>query len=72
MLLVNGGWGEWTAWQSCPVTCGGENQIRTRNCDSPVTNYGGDDCTVDGSSGSDERRCNESPCPSKNPLEFVI
>ena len=65
ILLVNGGWGDWTDWETCPVTCGGADQSRTRECDTPAPEYGGDDCTVDGSTGSETQRCNENPCPSK-------
>ena len=70
--LVHGGWGEWqigeTGWgvDECPVTCGGADQIRTRVCDNPAPQYGGDECTVDGTSASETQRCNENACPSKS------
>ena len=63
-ILVHGGWGDWTVWEECPVSCGGADQGRTRACDSPAPEFGGDDCTVDGSSASETQRCNENPCPS--------
>ena len=62
---VNGGWGNWNAWESCPVTCGGANQTRTRNCDDPTKMHGGDDCTIDGTTSSETQKCNEAPCPGK-------
>ena len=34
-------------------------------CDSPAPQYGGDDCTVDGSTDTETEMCNENPCPSK-------
>ena len=64
-LLVNGGWGEWSSWLSCPVSCGGGTQGRNRVCDNPLPHFGGDDCTVDGSSDLETQACNENPCPSK-------
>ena len=57
--------GGWNAWQSCPVTCGGGNQTRTRTCNNPKGTDEGYDCTVDGSMGSDLQGCSENPCPSK-------
>ena len=63
-FLVNGGWGEWSEWDECPVSCGGADQGRTRVCDNPAPQFGGDDCTIDGSSDSEIQRCNENPCPS--------
>jgi len=60
---INGGWGEWSDWVECPVSCGGADQERTRVCDNPAPQFGGDDCTVDGSSDSETQRCNENPCP---------
>ena len=65
ILIVHGGWGEWSEWEECPVSCGGADQGRTRVCDNPTPQFGGDDCTVDGSTDSETQRCNENPCPSK-------
>ena len=62
---VNGGWGEWSSWPECPVSCGGGTQGRTRVCDNPVPEFGGEDCTVDGSTDMETQACNEIPCPSK-------
>merc|ERR1739845_269657 len=60
---VNGGWGDWTEWDECPVSCGGGDHGRTRSCDNPAPQFGGDDCTIDGSSASESQRCNENLCP---------
>ena len=71
LLLVNGGWGDWTDWVACAVSCGGADQGRTRVCDKPAPQFGGTDCTVDGSKASDTQRCNENPCPSKLTIILV-
>jgi thrombospondin 1 len=62
---VNGGWGNWSEWEECPVSCGGADQRRTRACDTPTPEFGGDDCTVDGSTNSETQRCNENSCLGK-------
>ena len=62
---VNGGWGDFGAWDDCPVSCGGAEHSRYRVCDSPLPEHGGDDCTVDGSTDIETEKCNENPCPSK-------
>ena len=61
---MNGGWGNWTEWEKCPVSCGGADQERTRACNNPAPKFGGDDCKDDGSSASESRKCNENHCPS--------
>ena len=64
-FLVDGGWGEWTEWDQCSVSCGGADQGRTRECDSPAPQFGGDDCLYMYTDNSETQRCNENPCPSK-------
>ena len=64
-VSVGGGWGKWKDWEPFPVSCGGSNHSRNRLCDSPAPEYGGDNCTVDGSKATEIQRCNENPCPSK-------
>lgn len=60
---IHGGWGEWSGFGSCSASCEGGQQIRTRLCDSPAPQHGGNDCTADGSSDSDNQACNEDKCP---------
>lgn len=57
---IHGGWSNWKDWGSCNVVCGGGTQTKTRTCDSPSPEYGGDDC-VGPNTISDE--CNIIKCP---------
>ena len=47
MLTVDGGFGQWTAWSACGITCGYSTQSRSRQCDSPAPQYNGRDCSGD-------------------------
>lgn len=41
---VNGGWGSWSPFSSCPVTCGVGLQVSNRKCDSPAPKHNGQLC----------------------------
>ncbi|KAM7371424.1 hypothetical protein PAMP_008671 [Pampus punctatissimus] len=41
---VDGGWGSWSPFSSCPVTCGVGLQVSVRRCDSPTPKHGGRPC----------------------------
>ncbi|KAG7328117.1 hypothetical protein KOW79_008061 [Hemibagrus wyckioides] len=57
---INGGWGPWSLWDSCSVTCGGGLQSRHRLCNDPVPKYGGKECIGD-TKGT--RICSSQDCP---------
>ncbi|KAJ8359231.1 hypothetical protein SKAU_G00157560 [Synaphobranchus kaupii] len=44
---VPGGWGPWSAYSECSVTCGLGQSVRTRPCDSPAPRHGGQFCPGD-------------------------
>lgn len=62
---VNGAWGDYGDWEECSVSCGGAAHSRYRECNRPVPEHGGDNCTVDGSTNVETKRCNEYPCPGE-------
>jgi len=41
---VDGDWGGWGQWTQCSVSCGNGTVSRTRACDSPPPQHGGDPC----------------------------
>jgi len=48
--------GDWTAWSTCSLTCGGGK--KTRTCTNPAPSNGGDQCV-----GAEEEACNQNACP---------
>ncbi|XP_078681317.1 cartilage intermediate layer protein 2-like isoform X1 [Branchiostoma floridae x Branchiostoma belcheri] len=57
---VHGGWSAWSVWSPCDKTCGTGTQTRTRECDNPTPQFGGDDCVGD---KEETRTCNTQECP---------
>uniref|UniRef100_A0A3P9LSN3 Thrombospondin-1 n=1 Tax=Oryzias latipes TaxID=8090 RepID=A0A3P9LSN3_ORYLA len=57
---INGGWGPWSPWDTCSVTCGGGIQTRKRLCNDPVPKYGGKECIGDAAM---PQICNKQECP---------
>ncbi|XP_056282725.1 thrombospondin-1-like [Pseudoliparis swirei] len=57
---INGGWGPWSPWDTCSVTCGGGVQTRKHLCSEPVPKYGGKDCVGD---ASVSQVCSKQDCP---------
>lgn len=57
---VDGGWGPWTEFGTCSLSCGGGAQTRTRVCNRAIARNGGKKC--DGLT-EESRACNTAPCP---------
>ncbi|KAI6654174.1 Coadhesin [Oopsacas minuta] len=57
---VNGGWGAWTSFTPCSMTCGGGSMLLYRSCDSPEPQNGGINCV-----GQPNKvdNCNTQDCP---------
>lgn len=56
---INGQWSEWSNWSECSATCGGGVKERTRKCDSPEPQNGGESCQ---GWGSEFAVCNRQKC----------
>ncbi|KAI8504958.1 hypothetical protein Bbelb_170670 [Branchiostoma belcheri] len=57
----HGGWSSWANWTSCPVTCGGGQLFRTRECTNPAPAFGGDDCI---GNSHETANCAIADCPT--------
>ncbi|XP_052278485.1 coadhesin-like isoform X2 [Dreissena polymorpha] len=58
---IHGGWSDWSAWSSCPVTCGEGRRFRSRECNRPVPDFRGRPC--EGSSEETEPCRLDNDCP---------
>ncbi|KAK7486510.1 hypothetical protein BaRGS_00022176, partial [Batillaria attramentaria] len=58
---INGGWGGWSKYGACSRTCGGGVKTKTRDCNTPVPQYGGRYCL---GRRVHYKSCNTQPCPA--------
>jgi len=56
---VDGGFGAWTDWSSCPKTCGGASTTRSRECNNPTPQNGGKECN---GNKKEAKICSPDPC----------
>ena len=63
-ISVDGGYSNWGSYTSCSATCGGGEQVRTRQCNNPTPQYKGKDCKWIGPA-NETRACNTFYCPSE-------
>ncbi|KAL9955598.1 hypothetical protein ACROYT_G036941 [Oculina patagonica] len=59
---VDGGYGDWTSWSECSVSCGGGQKARRRPCNNPSPQHGGKDCSELGPP-QQNLECNTNSCP---------
>ena len=57
---LDGQWSEWSEWTPCAKSCGGSKVTRTRSCNNPPPQRGGEDCPGEATESSFD--C-ETPCP---------
>ncbi|XP_071802483.1 A disintegrin and metalloproteinase with thrombospondin motifs 10-like [Asterias amurensis] len=58
-VVINGGWSNWTPFGQCSLTCGLGLWTRTRQCNNPVPQNGGQQCA---GSSSDTQTCFVQAC----------
>ena len=58
---INGGYSPWSVWSSCTRTCANGTKSRKRTCSNPAPRYGGNNCSVLGTS-AETTNCS-NPCP---------
>ena len=61
--FLDGNWGDWSAWTTCSVICGGGNQTRTRQCDKPPPANGGANCPPQTDEKESLQTCGTQLCP---------
>ncbi|XP_063227161.1 A disintegrin and metalloproteinase with thrombospondin motifs 2-like [Bacillus rossius redtenbacheri] len=62
-VLLNprhGGWGAWGPWGPCSRSCGPAVRFRSRRCDNPRPEHGGEDCR---GRGEEMQLCAHRECP---------
>ncbi len=71
LILVDGGWSDWTNSSSCSVTCGSFPGImeQTRTCDNPLQVGAGLPC--DGDPVQNISCTNDDPCPGTYILQYI-
>ncbi|XP_013098906.2 A disintegrin and metalloproteinase with thrombospondin motifs 9 [Stomoxys calcitrans] len=57
---IHGGWGTWSEWSACSLTCGGGVQESQRECNQPLPQNGGKYCI---GARKKYRSCNTQNCP---------
>ena len=62
MIAVHGNWGQWTAWTSCSLSCGGGTRTRMRLCNAPSPGFNGRHCA---GPAKQIDYCNREACESK-------
>ena len=59
---IVGSWSKWNTWTDCSVRCGKGVQTRIRTCNSASAEHQRANCTIDGSSTTETRKCQLDPC----------
>lgn len=66
---MRGGWGDWSSWSDCSVSCGTGSKHRNRQCDRPKPAHGGVFCS---GNNTEQRICDEAACFDGKNLYLTI
>ncbi|XP_062609289.1 thrombospondin-2-like [Saccostrea cucullata] len=64
MTPIHGGYSSWGSWTSCTKSCDFGTQTRSRSCNNPSPQYGGNACQ---GNSTEIANCNEFDCPKVTP-----
>jgi len=56
---IDGHWGKWSAWSTCTKTCGDGMSTRSRTCNNPLPQNGGNPCV---GAATDTSSCKAKSC----------
>lgn len=60
ILISDGWWSGWTEFGECSTSCGNGVHFRTRQCNNPAPQNGGQDCS---GSSHEFKACTNGLCP---------
>ena len=60
LFSVDGSWGEWQQWEMCSKSCGSGEKVRSRECNHPLPQHGGQPCH---GVSMEKMVCNVASCP---------
>ena len=79
---MDGGWRDGENITKCSATCGGGIKTKSKFCDAPNPQHGGENCTCndndateltcDGLNATIEQICYEGPCPGKRVVYLLM
>ena len=66
---IPGSWSAWGSWSACSETCGESLTSRSRLCDSPEPQFGGEECAGE---GYEEQQCPIVVCEEQEEEVIII
>ena len=59
-VTVDGGWADWSRWETCSTSCGPGTTKRARKCSNPPPQNGGKTCS---GNNTETNQCTLRACP---------